>query len=51
MKKTVKKAYKELPFYGTSTEKPHTKRFNNIDILREYPFDDQKNRVPVPKKQ
>ena len=39
--KEVKRSFKELPFYGTSIEKPYTKRLNNIDVMRELPFYDE----------
>ena len=39
--KSVKRSFKELPFYGTSIEKPYTKRLNNIDVMRELPFYDE----------
>ena len=47
--KEVKRSFKELPLHGVLIKKPYAMRLNNIDILRQFPFDDELNIVKMSK--
>ena len=45
IRKSNKKAFKELPYYEISIKYPCIKCLNNFDMLREVPFYDELNTV------